>query len=71
MRRRDKPAVKDERIGGSKLSNISYFSDDSSCGNSAYPKDTGKNPSESKGKSILYFLGKEADPILEVLKLIE
>lgn len=63
--------MKDEGIGRSKLSDISYSTDDSSCGNRTYSRDTGKNPSGSKEKSILYFLGKEEDSILKVLKLIE
>jgi hypothetical protein len=61
MRRRDKSAVADNGIGRSKLSDISYFTDDSSCGNRTYSRDTGKNPSRSKEKSIFYLLGKEAD----------
>jgi len=71
MGRRDKRAVGDTGVSGSKLSDAPYFTRDSSCGNDVYRRDTGKKSSRSKGKSTLYLLSEEEDSVLKVPKLIE
>jgi len=53
----DKPTVENRRIRRSKLSDVSYFTDDGSCGNRTYSTDLDKNPSWSNGKVYLLPLG--------------